>query len=411
MTGRPGPRGPDDVVAVTGGQDRGARFGLRGSEATIGRGPVMDIVLTDPRVSRRHAVLRREEGAIVVEDLGSTTGTAVNGVPISAPTTIGPGDLVVIGDTELTVLGGPGHPAARPPDPPPPLPPPSPPPPPPAAAPVVARAAVLLPTACLALCAFALAGVWMPAFGDASGTDSVWTLGRDALRAQAIAVALLGAAAATVWLTAVVRPDARRARLPAAVVTALAGGLVAGLPFLFATVHTGDADREAGIALLAVAGVAIAACAVAGVVTEARDATPPPPGAFLLVGAGGAGGAILAAAAAPLPWVSLGDLELSGFDADLAAGGWLVPLALAAAAASVLALAIARAGETRVALAVAAGACASAAAALTFATTTAIAFDGFRMEIGLSLALTGASIALVSTTLGTLAAALPRRSG
>ena len=46
----------------------------------------------------------------------------------------------------------------------------------------------------------------MPVFGDSSGTDSIWTLGRDGLRAQAIAAALLGAAAAAVWLAAVVRP-------------------------------------------------------------------------------------------------------------------------------------------------------------------------------------------------------------
>ena len=95
---------PVDVLAVTGGQDHGARFGLRGSETTIGRGPVMDIVLTDPRVSRRHAVIRVGGGTLSVEDQASSAGTSVNGTAITGITNLSPGDLVVVGSTELTVL-------------------------------------------------------------------------------------------------------------------------------------------------------------------------------------------------------------------------------------------------------------------------------------------------------------------
>jgi hypothetical protein len=411
MDTRPGPRGPDDVVAVTAGQDHGARFGLRGAEATIGRGPVMDIVLTDPRVSRRHAVLRRERGNLVVDDLGSTAGTAVNGVPIAAPTTLAPGDRVVLGDTELTVLGP--RELAPPPPPPPPRPPPPPPPPAPPvpeAGPArVARAEVLLPLACAALGLFAVVAVWMPVLGDRSGTSSVWTLGFAGLRAQAIGSALLAVAGAAAWFAAATHADRRRWGLPAAVATAIAGGLVAGLPLLLATIHVEAVDREPGIALLALAGTAIAACAIAGVVREARVARPAEArGAMVLVASGAGAGGLLAAAAGPLPWVSLGDLELGGLDGDLAAGGWLIPLAVAVAAAGGLALAVARAGETRAALAVAAGACAASAAALTYTTTTAVTFENFRMEVGLSLALTGAAIACVATWVGTLAACLPR---
>ena len=56
----------------------------------------------------------------------------------------------------------------------------------------------------------------------------------------------------------------------------------------------------------------------------------------------------------------------------------------------------------------AAGACALAAAALTYATTTAVIFEGFQMEVGLSLALTGAAIALVSAVVGTVTAVAVR---
>jgi hypothetical protein len=47
-------------------------------EVAIGRQDG-DLVVEDPEVSRRHAVLRRSGGSVVVEDLDSTNGTFVNG--------------------------------------------------------------------------------------------------------------------------------------------------------------------------------------------------------------------------------------------------------------------------------------------------------------------------------------------
>ncbi|MBY0397965.1 MAG: FHA domain-containing protein, partial [Thermoleophilia bacterium] len=49
---------PVDVLEVTRGQDRGARFAMLGDRAVIGRSPVADLVLTDPAVGHRHARLR-----------------------------------------------------------------------------------------------------------------------------------------------------------------------------------------------------------------------------------------------------------------------------------------------------------------------------------------------------------------
>ncbi|HEY2267226.1 MAG TPA: FHA domain-containing protein, partial [Streptosporangiaceae bacterium] len=48
-----------------------------GTEYRIGRDPAADIVLTDARVSWRHAVLRADGQSWVLEDLGSTNGTYV----------------------------------------------------------------------------------------------------------------------------------------------------------------------------------------------------------------------------------------------------------------------------------------------------------------------------------------------
>ena len=81
------------------GSEAGRRLELGGPVA-IGRQDG-DLVLEDPEVSRRHAVLRREGESIVVEDLDSTNGTFVNGERIRSPIPIGPGDLVRVGRTTI----------------------------------------------------------------------------------------------------------------------------------------------------------------------------------------------------------------------------------------------------------------------------------------------------------------------
>jgi hypothetical protein len=49
---------------------------------TVGRSQENDIVIPDPNVSRQHARLSRSDYGYVVEDLGSTNGTLLDGVPI-----------------------------------------------------------------------------------------------------------------------------------------------------------------------------------------------------------------------------------------------------------------------------------------------------------------------------------------
>ena len=50
-----------------------------GPSYTIGRDPQSDIVVNDERVSWKHAVLRLDNGAWLLEDTGSTNGTWING--------------------------------------------------------------------------------------------------------------------------------------------------------------------------------------------------------------------------------------------------------------------------------------------------------------------------------------------
>ena len=65
---------------------------------TIGR-EGCDINIADPEVSRNHATLRSEGGAVAIEDLGSTNGTYVNGERISGLRTLAEGDEVRLGNT------------------------------------------------------------------------------------------------------------------------------------------------------------------------------------------------------------------------------------------------------------------------------------------------------------------------
>ena len=53
-----------------------------GQSCVLGRDPHCDIVLTDPRVSWRHAVVRLAQDGAVFEDAGSTNGTFLDGSQI-----------------------------------------------------------------------------------------------------------------------------------------------------------------------------------------------------------------------------------------------------------------------------------------------------------------------------------------
>jgi serine phosphatase RsbU (regulator of sigma subunit) len=74
----------------------------------IGRSSSADLALPDPLLSRHHARLRREGGAVLVEDLGSRNGTFLNGRPLGAPAPLSPGDRISFGGSSLTVRGGEG---------------------------------------------------------------------------------------------------------------------------------------------------------------------------------------------------------------------------------------------------------------------------------------------------------------
>lgn len=62
-----------------------------------------DVKLTDPTASRSHLELRfeRDDRVWVIEDLGSTTGTLLNGAPLEMATELKHGDVIALGQSEL----------------------------------------------------------------------------------------------------------------------------------------------------------------------------------------------------------------------------------------------------------------------------------------------------------------------
>jgi len=110
------------------GPNPGETFDLTGETMMIGRDVTNDIVVADAEVSRQHARINRTPGGFVLEDLGSTNGSFVNGERLVAPRVLNPGDLVGLGENvtltfeavsaeaAATVMAAPGQ---APPSPPP----------------------------------------------------------------------------------------------------------------------------------------------------------------------------------------------------------------------------------------------------------------------------------------------------
>lgn len=72
-------------------------------EITVGRQEGNTIRLTERNVSRRHARLLRQNGHVVVEDLGSYNGIRVNGEKIQGQYQVHDGDRIQIGDYDLEI--------------------------------------------------------------------------------------------------------------------------------------------------------------------------------------------------------------------------------------------------------------------------------------------------------------------
>jgi pSer/pThr/pTyr-binding forkhead associated (FHA) protein len=86
------------------GKYQGGEFPLKADkQIVIGRSSELDMVLVEDMVSRKHAKIMIANGAITIEDLGSTNGTFVNGEKVKQAR-LKEGDRILIGTSILKLI-------------------------------------------------------------------------------------------------------------------------------------------------------------------------------------------------------------------------------------------------------------------------------------------------------------------
>ena len=85
---------------VTRGRDEGKEMVLETPHVSIGTLAENDLVLVDPTVSRKHAIVEETSGGYVLRDLDSTNGTFLDGVRIREGY-LSAGSVLRLGQTEM----------------------------------------------------------------------------------------------------------------------------------------------------------------------------------------------------------------------------------------------------------------------------------------------------------------------
>jgi pSer/pThr/pTyr-binding forkhead associated (FHA) protein len=80
------------------GPTPGKTFPIEGDVLTIGREAGNGVTINDAEVSRKHSKLTRQGNVYVIEDMGSTNGTFVNGQRLTAPHVLQPGQVISFGE-------------------------------------------------------------------------------------------------------------------------------------------------------------------------------------------------------------------------------------------------------------------------------------------------------------------------
>ena len=91
-------------LVMRAGPNPGATYALEASQTTIGRDGSNSISINDAEVSRHHARMTLQGGKVVLEDLGSTNGTSVNGNRLSGAHVLKAGEMVGFGEDIVFVF-------------------------------------------------------------------------------------------------------------------------------------------------------------------------------------------------------------------------------------------------------------------------------------------------------------------
>jgi pSer/pThr/pTyr-binding forkhead associated (FHA) protein len=84
-------------LKIAEGKDAGKEFEFDQDSVLIGRTPECDVVLYDAGVSRKHCRISSEGNRFIIEDMGSSNGTKLNGEPITRKQELADGDQLTLG--------------------------------------------------------------------------------------------------------------------------------------------------------------------------------------------------------------------------------------------------------------------------------------------------------------------------
>lgn len=85
-------------LVVRAGPTPGKVYPIMKKEIIIGRDPNSDVLINDAEISRHHATVKFQPEGFVIEDLGSTNGTIVNGQRLVGPHVLHPGEIINLGE-------------------------------------------------------------------------------------------------------------------------------------------------------------------------------------------------------------------------------------------------------------------------------------------------------------------------
>lgn len=94
---------PSFRLVVKAGAAAGQVFELSQDVAIIGRSQQCDLVIAELELSRQHARFVRQGDDYLLEDLGSTNGTFLNGMRLTMPQRLQPGDEIRLGPKTVMV--------------------------------------------------------------------------------------------------------------------------------------------------------------------------------------------------------------------------------------------------------------------------------------------------------------------
>jgi hypothetical protein len=95
---RPVDKGTKADVGFLVDVETGSRHEIRKS-ILIGREPPSDLVFQIPTISKRHFQIRKDGDGFMIEDMRSTNGTYLNGLPVHEPVPLRDGDEIVVAIT------------------------------------------------------------------------------------------------------------------------------------------------------------------------------------------------------------------------------------------------------------------------------------------------------------------------